>query len=417
MKKRNILAFIFVFALMSVLMCGTAFAAGTAQASLSGGGEFNKGDTVAVTLTYSGDTFGSADVLFTYDSSVLEYSSCDGAVAYGGSGNVKATMSDVSNSSTLSCTLRFKAVKAGESYVTATTQTLYNFNEEELTATAVSVKATVKDASQEASGNAELLSLMVSGGTLSPSFNSNITSYTMSVPYDTTVCTLSVKTDDDKAEYKITGSKELQVGTNVREVIVTAENGNTKTYTVTITRAAQAASSQTETNEPASSEETEGSDAESDEGEETEESEDPADDGRIKVSIGSNEFYVVDDFTKIEIPDGFSQDIKKYDEKDIPVIVSEDGSLVLAMLQNVDDEETGWYFFNETKQNFSSKKSLTAEQIMKYESALKQVEALNADGAAGKTEIDTVDVLTIALGATVSLLLIVLIVLVIKKKK
>ena len=40
MKKRNILAFIFVFALMSVLMCGTAFAAGTAQASLSGGGEF-----------------------------------------------------------------------------------------------------------------------------------------------------------------------------------------------------------------------------------------------------------------------------------------------------------------------------------------------------------------------------------------
>ena len=54
---------------------------------------------------------------------------------------------------------------------------------------------------------------------------------------------------------------------------------------------------------------------------------------------------------------------------------------------------------------------------MKYESALKQVEALNADGAAGKTEIDTVDVLTIALGATVSLLLIVLIVLVIKKKK
>ena len=60
MIRRFKKAVILVMALAFVLaMCGTAYAA-EAKMSLSGGGTFEKGDTVTITLKYSGATFGSA---------------------------------------------------------------------------------------------------------------------------------------------------------------------------------------------------------------------------------------------------------------------------------------------------------------------------------------------------------------------
>ena len=49
---------------------------------------------------------------------------------------------------------------------------------------------------------------------------------------------LSAATEDDGATYTVSGSKNLSVGKNVRTVTVTAENGATRTYTITIIRAA-----------------------------------------------------------------------------------------------------------------------------------------------------------------------------------
>lgn len=100
------------------------------------------------------------------------------------------------------------------------------------------------------SDNADLSSLSASGISLSPAFNSAITSYTANVGNSIKSTTVSAVTSDDSATVSINGdiglSREmaLDVGSNTITVEVTAEDGTTtKTYTITITRAAGGGSS------------------------------------------------------------------------------------------------------------------------------------------------------------------------------
>jgi len=100
-----------------------------------------------------------------------------------------------------------------------------------------------------ASTDANLSGLVVSDGSLSPSFSSGTTSYAVSVPFATSSVTLTPTTSDGQASVTVAGSsvtsgsasgaQALSVGANAIAVVVTAEDGTTtKTYTVTVTRTA-----------------------------------------------------------------------------------------------------------------------------------------------------------------------------------
>lgn len=86
------------------------------------------------------------------------------------------------------------------------------------------------------SGNNKLSSLSVNGGTLSPKFNSNTESYSISVPYSISSLTINAKTEDAKAKVTISNNNLVAEETTAVKVIVTAENGSTKTYTINATR-------------------------------------------------------------------------------------------------------------------------------------------------------------------------------------
>ncbi|RTE11718.1 S-layer homology domain-containing protein [Paenibacillus whitsoniae] len=98
-----------------------------------------------------------------------------------------------------------------------------------------------------ASDNADLSSLALSSGTLSPAFAADIGSYTSSVPYAVSSVTATPSADDSHAMITVNGKLaasgqasnaiNLNVGSNVIPIVVTAENGDTKTYSVTVTRA------------------------------------------------------------------------------------------------------------------------------------------------------------------------------------
>ncbi|MGG1552449.1 S-layer homology domain-containing protein [Paenibacillus ferrarius] len=98
-----------------------------------------------------------------------------------------------------------------------------------------------------ASDNADLSSLALSSGTLSPAFAADIGSYSSSVPYAISSVTVKPSADDSHATITVNGKPaasgqtgsaiNLNVGNNVISIVVTAENGETKTYTVTVTRA------------------------------------------------------------------------------------------------------------------------------------------------------------------------------------
>lgn len=85
------------------------------------------------------------------------------------------------------------------------------------------------------SSNANLSNLGITPNDFS-GFTPSKTSYSVSVPNDVT--TVSIYANKGQSDQTIsgTGSKTLQEGTNTFEVVVTAEDGTKKTYTLNITR-------------------------------------------------------------------------------------------------------------------------------------------------------------------------------------
>ena len=106
---------------------------------------------------------------------------------------------------------------------------------------------TVKDTTT-LSDNADLGSLTISSGTLSPQFSSSDITYTASVDNSVTQVTVTPTASDSSATITVNDNTVtsgtghivtgLNVGTNTVTVIVTAQDSTTKTYTITLTRAA-----------------------------------------------------------------------------------------------------------------------------------------------------------------------------------
>ena len=99
------------------------------------------------------------------------------------------------------------------------------------------------------SGNADLGGLTISSGTLSPQFSSSDITYTASVDNSVTQVTVTPTASDSLAAITVNGNTVtsgngyivtgLTVGEpNTVTVIVTAQDSTTKTYTITLTRAA-----------------------------------------------------------------------------------------------------------------------------------------------------------------------------------
>ena len=84
------------------------------------------------------------------------------------------------------------------------------------------------------SGNNALSTVTVSAGTLTPAFDPAVTEYTLSLPQGTEKLTLTATPSDSNATVQGDGELTLQEGENTLPLVVTAENGDTKTYTVTV---------------------------------------------------------------------------------------------------------------------------------------------------------------------------------------
>lgn len=405
-------------ALLAVILIASGFItdaenafASSAKVSLSGGGTVEKGDSLTITLKYSGATFGSATARVTYDSSILEYSSCSGAEANGGGGTVILTMANGSGTESLSCKLKFKAAKAGSTTVSVSTTDVYNIDMEELTAGSASTTVTVKSTADKASTNADLSAMAVSSGTLSPAFSPSVTSYKVKVPNSVTTCTISADKADSKSSISVTGSPNLKVGENVRKVTVTAESGKTKTYTITITREAAEGG----TSGSGQSGETSGSQTDS----QTQENQ------PIETEIGGVTYIVCEDFENVEIPETFHEDAAAYNDKQIPVIRSAEGNLVLALLKPAESsgeeagQEAAWYFYSEKSNKFTAKHSMTVDEIFAYGKSMSDNAASPAGGSDVSEEgekqnsaaLDADKMMYLIFGGTLALLFIAVIVL------
>ena len=88
----------------------------------------------------------------------------------------------------------------------------------------------------DGSPNNKLNGLGAEGFTLTPTFNKDTTSYDLIVDHSVSNVTIGASAIDSKASVRGTGNIQLQSGNNEISVVVRAENGTERTYTIHVVR-------------------------------------------------------------------------------------------------------------------------------------------------------------------------------------
>ena len=223
-------------AVMTIAMCSQVFAARIAFSDPSA--EAGSEVTVTMKITATGnENINSSNVMLSYDPQALQFLEGTGASGDAGSVRVVGT-AETAGSTQLSFSLKFKALKAGSSSITISTQEVYNGDGQLVTVEQEGSSTVTVSAREGASSDAALADLQISPGTLSPSFSPDTDSYTAVVGQDVESITVSAPAADSGASVSVSGNESLQMGDNQVVCTVTAADGQTiRTYRIVVTRA------------------------------------------------------------------------------------------------------------------------------------------------------------------------------------
>lgn len=208
-----------------------------ADASLSGNSSVQAGKTVTLTLSVSGSGITAISGTVTTGAGLsLTSKSC----------TVSGWSLDENNSG--------KMLLYGSSAINSTTAVLsltFTVNSTASEGSALSVSFSGEAASRETSSNitaswsgtvagkpssvCHLTAIRCSNATLSPAFNKDTTYYTANVPFSVSKLSLDYDRADKTSSVSISGT-DLAVGANTITIKVTAADGTTKTYTISVTR-------------------------------------------------------------------------------------------------------------------------------------------------------------------------------------
>ena len=223
----------------SLMFFGLTFKA-EAAASLSAPSSVTNGSsfTVSVNLSgvaswevhvsasgpVSGCVINAADATENANNGSKRYSATCKAT---GTGSIKINLSG--NTTTASGS---KANISSSRTVSVTNKTSSSSSSNKNTNTSKNNTQTNKNDSK--SSNNTLKSLSIEGQKISPDFTSDKTDYSLTVPNDTKTVKINAEVSDSKANLTGTGEKEVKEGDNKFEIVVTAENGDKKTYTINV---------------------------------------------------------------------------------------------------------------------------------------------------------------------------------------
>ena len=254
MKKSKILGLLTCLILLwSIFISTIKVYAATATVGFSGDSTVNVGSNITITMYISevdGANGGIASVggNLSFDSEYLEYVSGTGTTTpyifqINPSANYIIAGLDTSlangitgSNQTNVFTFVFKAKKLGTTTITLTNARLTDTNDRVTTTVNEKTINIINSLPSTKSSDATLKSLEAIGYTLSPSFSPSITSYTIKVPNNINSLNLTGNTNDSKAIVNGLGNITLQGETTTANIKVTAEDGTTKTYTITINK-------------------------------------------------------------------------------------------------------------------------------------------------------------------------------------
>ena len=230
MKKISL----FVFGLLLSFIMINEVSASSATISVSS----NKsrvivGDTVTVTVRLSSSAnLGSWNFDVVGSSNLTFVSSSFG-------GLFVADMAPTTTTKSKSYTFTFRAKSSGTATVKVSNAEIIDYDtEKNMSISGGSTSFTVMTQSQlEASysKNNYLSSLEVEGQTLTPEFDKETLEYNLELEYGTESINIITDTEDSKASVDGDGKVTLSQGMNAIKVVVTAENGSTRIYTINAT--------------------------------------------------------------------------------------------------------------------------------------------------------------------------------------
>lgn len=180
----------------------------------------------------------TADISISYNPTMIEFIS--GTNAEGGAGTVKISGTGEGKSSgtkTLEYILKFKALYAGKTEVTISTQEVTDntgnlVNITKLGTSAINIKPT-----NTQSKNANLTTLDFSPGELDRTFDPSVLNYNTEVNADVDSLAINAIPEDKDARTKITGNENFNTGINKVTIEVTAPDNKTKkSYVIAVTK-------------------------------------------------------------------------------------------------------------------------------------------------------------------------------------
>lgn len=296
---------------VGALKAGKVFADPACSLSKSGSAEVGK--TISINVAVSGDgPYGGFNGSVSYDSAYFEMVGIS-AGGYGAANFSKSGSSfldyncNIPSGATVAV-IQLKCLQEGTSSVSVS----MNVSSLDGTAdfsTGTSASITIS-APVVLSGNANLSSLTVAPGTLSPAFSKGTTNYHVTVPETTSSIAVTATPEDSKAKVSLNGvQKSLAPGDNTVKVSVTAENGDVKTYKILVTRGAP-----TPTPEP-----------------------------YPVIVNGENSYTILEPETLETIPTGFAWSETTYNSKLVPCLVGPTGTLMMWLLG---DSGNGLYIYD-----------------------------------------------------------------------
>jgi hypothetical protein len=192
------------------------------------------GNKVTVTVTISSATsIGSWQMNLNYDKNYLSMTSSSAEAG----GTVMAS-SSATGVKSKSYTFTFKALKSGSTTVSVGSYLAYAFDdlsEMSLSSGSKTIKImTQSELESTYSTNNNLKGLTIDGYTLTPEFSKDVTDYTVDVPEDTKQVIIKATKDDVNESITGDGTINVTLGVNAIKIVVQAQSGAEKTYTITV---------------------------------------------------------------------------------------------------------------------------------------------------------------------------------------
>ena len=221
---------------------------------------------------------------------------------------------------------KFKAIGTGSGKISVKSAGARDYDSESNLGVSVTSK-TVEVITQEQkkatySKDNNLKSLSVDGLELSPAFSSGTTEYTVTADSNTEQITINAKENDSKASVSGAGTHNVVEGENKFSIIVTAQNGSTKTYNLTVN---------------------------------------VVDPNPINVNVDGVEYVVVKRESSLTCPEGYEKNNIQINDIEVPAFYSEINNYTLVGLRS--EEGISLFLYNKDKNEYVKYDEVKLDQL------------------------------------------------------